>query len=357
MTRELYPLPSGKLIATEMKTTDENGTRALSLLSTDALGVRAAGLYVELDKAFWLIAAAASCYWGCGKKKHIVENLLRRTYNYGFSAFRLALLGFYDEAIGILRGVAELTNLLQLLSADRTLVSDWDPESGIDVWVKYNPEKVRNILQNNKRMVPIVDRDTYRHLCRMGVHVTSTSAHSSYRSDARTVVGADVSPVALILIMNQLTALLGHCIRFGSQLAITDTHLAREVFAEGERISRLAAPKLLVTNYAEWANTTNLAASFAAVEALSKALMENPHEIEFTLELDPDQAAFLKINKVRPCAVHYDRRTGILKQHYPTLELSVIYRNVTEDLIQELAKQYRPIEDLTHAKVSTALDW
>ena len=84
------------------------------LLADGQLGERTRRLYPELGTALAYLLQAASCAWGCRGDDHVKENLLRRLGNFAIAAMRLARLGLYDEALGMVRSMAELANLIEL---------------------------------------------------------------------------------------------------------------------------------------------------------------------------------------------------------------------------------------------------
>lgn len=95
------------------------------LLRSEQLGVRTPKVYEHLGTALSLLSQLASCAWGCRGGEHTVENLVRRFCNFAFAALRLAFSGFYDEALGLVRGMTEIVNLLQLFSVQPSTLERW----------------------------------------------------------------------------------------------------------------------------------------------------------------------------------------------------------------------------------------
>jgi hypothetical protein len=78
-------------------------------LECDAIGMSLNALY-----------QVGTCYRGCrGSAGHVLERLCGRAYNLGCAAFHLLMVGLYDEALGLVRSLGELTNLIGLSATDR----------------------------------------------------------------------------------------------------------------------------------------------------------------------------------------------------------------------------------------------
>lgn len=164
-------------------------------------------LYVAVSVAAGVIAQAATCVWGCRGGQHLEERMLRRTVNYAVGCVSLALGGLYDEAIGLLRNLAELANLVQLFALDPSTFHLWNSLSEQERWTGFRPKKVRERLLEAGHET-IIDATTYSVLCELGVHVSPWSAGASHTNDRRLYVGGHFSAAALRVILNELAFVL-----------------------------------------------------------------------------------------------------------------------------------------------------
>ena len=71
-----------------------------------------------IGTALNVIYQAATCHRKCHGGEHIFESLCGRAYNLSCGAYNLTLFGLYDEALNLIRGLGELTNLVMLSAVD-----------------------------------------------------------------------------------------------------------------------------------------------------------------------------------------------------------------------------------------------
>ena len=121
----------------------------------------------------------SSCYWGCRGTNHDVENLVRRSTNYALASLRLATIGFYDEALGLVRGQAEIANLLRLFISDETMLNKWMNSSSSERRKKFNPSSIRKEIEKCG-VPPAIDKEAYGISSEIGIHVTPQSIYRSF---------------------------------------------------------------------------------------------------------------------------------------------------------------------------------
>jgi len=134
----------------------------------EALGVRAPVIASALSKALKSLTQLASCEWGCRGKDHTIENLLRRLVNLALGARTLAWVGYYDEALLLLRSGAEVANILQLFSVQPETERTWHAAAESK---DFTPVKVRVAIEA-AGVSPFVHQDHYRALCNVAAHAT-----------------------------------------------------------------------------------------------------------------------------------------------------------------------------------------
>lgn len=199
---------SDEFFRKEFSIEDEIEARTESLCREGQLGRRASDIYHKLDGALLLLAQLASCRWGCRGGDHMKENLVRRLINYSLASIRLAKLGFYDESLAILRSLAELANLIELFTIRGQTLSEWLKLSPKERWKAFGPNSVVERIRKTRNPA-IVDRETYHKLCALGVHVSPASAKVSHQFDGSVHVGGAFSVPAFLLIINELSIVLG----------------------------------------------------------------------------------------------------------------------------------------------------
>ncbi|NJP10965.1 MAG: hypothetical protein HC866_17025 [Leptolyngbyaceae cyanobacterium RU_5_1] len=101
----------------------------------------------------------------------------------------LSKAGRYDEAISLIRSIAEIANLFALFVNDPTSFSDWKTYSENKRRSKFSPVKVRERLEL-LNVIPPCDSERYSWFCEVAVHVTPHTKPQMYQSNARPSVGA-----------------------------------------------------------------------------------------------------------------------------------------------------------------------
>ena len=268
-----------------------------------------------------------------------MENLLRRVYNYAFATLRLASLGFYDEALGSLRGIAETANLLELFCIDQNSLQVWKQLPRQTRKVKFSPMNVRkNIISLNSK--PVVDEQAYTMLCETGVHVTPKSAYFSHRPDGMLHVGGTFSLQGFLMVINELAIILGPCLLFASMLLKPEEPVRRELKDAGDALQMAASGELRATNYQDWL-TQDAKFSRAAMLQLSEGLKQNSNEDEFDVIFTPEPNS--NNTHIYP-TLSYHRFTRTLKEVYPGDEAATVFTNVTDEVIHSVAADLDTIQ-------------
>ena len=78
-----------------------------------------------LGTALSALLEVSTCHRSCRGGTHVLESLAGRTYNVACSAFSLITLGFYDEAMVLVRSLGEITNLLSLSVYNEEMWHRW----------------------------------------------------------------------------------------------------------------------------------------------------------------------------------------------------------------------------------------
>jgi hypothetical protein len=237
-----------KLLQNEFEIEDSVERTTDGLLAESQLGERAPRLYEELGTALSLFVQMACCQWGCRGKEHREENLLRRLANYSFGALRLARLGLYNESISMLRSVAELANLIELFTINRDHFNDWHGTPAAERWKSYGPAKVREKIESTGNR-PVIDKDTYAALYNVGVHVSPESAKLSHQFDGKVSAGGEFSPMAFLLVLNELALMLSACLKLSGNFIEANTDRLQLLMDAGARLESNATAWLRITNY------------------------------------------------------------------------------------------------------------
>jgi hypothetical protein len=237
-----------ELLLNEFQIEDQIEDTTEKLLKDGRLGERAVRIYKELGTALSLFLQVASCQWGCRGGEHREENLIRRLANYSFAALRLARLGLYNESLALLRSVAELANLIELFTVRLTYLDEWHTTPAKERWRVFGPAEVRRKIGSTGNR-PVVDKDGYGALCDAGVHISPESAELSHQFEGTVYAGGEFSPMAFLLILNELAIMLSACLKLTGHLIQAPTERIRFLTDAGTRLASNATDWLRVTNY------------------------------------------------------------------------------------------------------------
>jgi hypothetical protein len=115
---------------------------------------------------------AATCHRQCHGGNHMLERLCGRAYNLGCAAFHLLMLGFYDEALGLIRGIGELSNIVILAAEDPEAIQEWINADAKTLRNKFRPAQVRKLLEDRNSQLMYATRKRYGDLSESYIHVT-----------------------------------------------------------------------------------------------------------------------------------------------------------------------------------------
>ena len=154
-----------------------------------------------------LLERAASCFWGCQRGDHTFEYLTGRVVGYSQTILLLSKTGRYDEAISLIRGIAEIANLFTLFVNEPTSFNDWRTFPENKRRPKFSPVKVRERLEL-LNVLPPCDSNRYSWLCEVAVHATPHTKPQMYQPNARPSAGAIFQEDGFKKVINELSLAL-----------------------------------------------------------------------------------------------------------------------------------------------------
>jgi hypothetical protein len=127
----------------------------------------------------------------------------------------------------------------------------------------------------------------------LGIHVTPESARLSHQLDETVYVGGEFSPLAFILVLNELAVILSACLKLVGHLIDAPEDRVALLTAAGEELEHCSTSWLRVTNY------------------------ENRMEVDEVAELSHDPES----NPVFLNVLH-DRGVAVIVRDLPTIEVA-----------------------------------
>lgn len=187
------------------------------LLDTNQLGTYTPQIFEQLGDSLSLLTQIATCVWGCRKSEHDIEAILRRFCNATLATIRLMNAGLYEEALGQIRTMAEIANLLELFCIDKNRLEEWKKLSSKDQGKLFSPYEVRRAIENYGKQ-PVVTKELYAKFCEIGIHISSPSIYQSYEINGALIVGGHFSIQGLMIVLNTLAQIVSHCLIFAGIL-------------------------------------------------------------------------------------------------------------------------------------------
>ncbi|HEY5337457.1 MAG TPA: hypothetical protein VIJ85_04580 [Rhizomicrobium sp.] len=192
---ENHGLPTGidhlKLIGAGGTTTRQNTFKGIGT-DTDELSVFGTSLCA--------LYQAATCHRKCHRGSHILESLSGRSYNLACAAFTLLTLGYYDEALNLVRSMGEIGNLIMLSVVNKDAIKKWIESDRSTRLKDFSPMKVRKALEAKGDAPLIAEYDWYIDLCEKYTHPTPgtrPNMHTGQKSHAGGVFQKDGFDLAI----------------------------------------------------------------------------------------------------------------------------------------------------------------
>jgi hypothetical protein len=203
-----------------------------SLSRFPRLGEKTPRCYEMMGRVLALLDALSSCAWGCAEGDHVLERLIGRSVNHARAGLRLALMGFYDEALALIRGVGEIANLLSLFEAKTGSFTRWKSLDERTRRREFSPANVRDKLE--KIGTPIrVNTDKYAELSSRNVHVNPRTSPQAYDMLAIPKGGAYYQEAGLIICLNELALALTFVTYAAAKLSHVDQAMKQRMFVAG----------------------------------------------------------------------------------------------------------------------------
>jgi hypothetical protein len=124
---------------------DANAIRTDKLLHK--MGKKAPACYREIGTILSLLDRMVSCWWVCRGGDHLIEYMCGKAASFGRASVRLTQIGFYDEALPLIRTIAEIANLLALFQLEPSSLSDWKSLPEQQRKQQFSPVRVRIRLE------------------------------------------------------------------------------------------------------------------------------------------------------------------------------------------------------------------
>jgi hypothetical protein len=234
-TRKTLRVPQGKsffkLVAA---VEDANVTKTDRLLPK--IGKKAPACYREIGTILSVLDRMASCWWTCRGGDHLIEYMCGRTASFGRASIRLIRMGFYDEALALVRTIAEIANLFALFQLEPSSLSDWRTLPEKRRKLQFSPVQVR-IRLGQIAQGAYVNKVDYDLLSGRSTHAHPNTRPQSYNVLNMPSAGPLLQQEGLLICLNELGAALVLIILYGTQLLAYKRPLRLRLLKAGRKLA------------------------------------------------------------------------------------------------------------------------
>jgi hypothetical protein len=154
--------------------------------------------------------------------------------------------GYYEQALSLVRAIAEGVNLLQLFILDPAREQQWKANP-----LQLPPFKVDEILKAHTE-TPAISRSLYKALCEIGVHIAPNYLRLSHDPTENVHVGASVSITGLTVVATQAAHVLSPALKCAARLLdVSDPEHVKEIEDVASKLLAESA-ELTAENYKDF---------------------------------------------------------------------------------------------------------
>jgi len=174
----------------------------------------------NLSTVLLIAEMVGACFWNCpgsSYEAHLVQYMAARASSFGRAALRLGRLGFYDEALSLVRSLGEIANLLTLFTFDSEAMVEWKRSDWHSRQRSFRPSQVRRRALERANFVPMGEED-YRLLCELSTHPVPELRPQLYNPHGQVTTGGTFQPAGMLLVLNETSVLMSVIALFAAKL-------------------------------------------------------------------------------------------------------------------------------------------
>ncbi len=202
-----------------------NGTKMLRLVAKyedrcekatekliSRMGKKAPACYEYIGQLLAYADLIGSCTYNCpgeSENAHVVWYLAARTSSFGRAALRLMKMGFYDEALVIVRSIGEICNLLSLFTLSPQAIEEWKKSDRAYRLTHFSPSKIRKRIEALGR-TPAITASRYAALCEVSTHPVPNLRPQRFNHAGRSMTGGlYLQEAGIVVVLNEIATALG----------------------------------------------------------------------------------------------------------------------------------------------------
>jgi hypothetical protein len=180
----------------------ERGTEKL----LPRMGKKAPLCYEYLSQLLVHAEFIGTCVYSCpGKKEdHTLWYLAVRASSLGRAALRLMKLGFYDEALIIVRSLGEITNLFSMFFLMPETIEEWKKSDRKYRLNELTPGKIRKRIEAFGK-TPAIGFERYVALCEVGTHPVPDLRPQKFNHAGKSLTGGfALQEAGVLVVLNEM---------------------------------------------------------------------------------------------------------------------------------------------------------
>jgi hypothetical protein len=198
------------------------------------MGKKAPVCYEYLGQVLAYADMIGSCSFGCpgpSHEAHAVWYLVARASSYGRAALRLAKMGFYDEALNLVRSIGEIANLFELFDIAPGAIEEWKKSDRSYRLQNLSPAKIRRRLIALNQP-PVMDEDHYASLCEVSTHPVPQLRPQQFNHVGRSMAGGvHFQEAGFLVVLNEIGLVTSLLVLFAAKVCKIEDGNFREISA------------------------------------------------------------------------------------------------------------------------------
>jgi len=179
------------------------------------IGQKAPLCYEHLGQLLGYADMIGSCVYSCpgeSEDAHAIWYLVARTSSFGRAALRLMKMGFYDEALIIVRSMGEICNLLVLFSLSPEAMEEWKTSDRAYRMTNLSPSKVRRRIEAMGGVTAIT-ATKYAALCEVSTHPVPDLRPQRFNHAGKSMTGGMyVQDAGILVVLNEMALALAQLV-------------------------------------------------------------------------------------------------------------------------------------------------
>ena len=204
-----------------------------TIKSLPKMGKRALLCYEHIGQIVGYAEQIGTCVYGCpgeSGEAHAVLYLVARASSFARAALRLARMGFYDEALIVIRSLGEIANLFCLFVVEPTSIEEWKKSDLAYRLKRLSPGKIRRRIEALGESPPIT-AEKYAALCEVSTHAVPDLRPQNFNHMGRSTTGGIFFQEAgMLVVLNELAETISLLVMLATRVCDVPAETQKEIW-------------------------------------------------------------------------------------------------------------------------------